>query len=40
MGELGPGAKGLNVTLNVQFVADIKSIASAVKATMPVMTAK
>jgi len=34
------GANGLNVTLDAQLVADIKSIASAVKAAVPAVAAK
>jgi hypothetical protein len=34
------GANGLNVTLDAQLVADIKSIASAVKGAAPVAAAK
>src|SRR5215831_9858097 len=34
------GANGLNVTLDAQLVADIKSVASAVKGAAPVAAAK
>ena len=34
------GANGLNVTLDAQLVADIKSIASVVKSAVPVAAAK
>jgi hypothetical protein len=34
------GANGLNVTLDAQLVADIKSIAPAVKSAVPVAAAK
>ena len=34
------GAKGLNVTLDAQLVADIKAIAPAVKGAVPVSVAK
>ena len=34
------GANGLNVILDAQLVADIKSIASAVKSAMPAVAAK
>src|SRR5215471_6829840 len=34
------GANGLNVTLDAQLVADIKSLASAVKGAVPVAAAK
>lgn len=37
---VGAGANGLNVTLDAQLIADIKSIASAVKGAVPVATAK
>ena len=34
------GANGLNVSLNAQLVADIKSVASVVKSAVPVAVAK
>jgi hypothetical protein len=34
------GASGLNITLDTQLIADIKSIASAVKGAVPVAAAK
>jgi hypothetical protein len=38
--ELLPGANGLNVTLDAQLVADIKSIAPAVKGAVPPVAAQ
>ena len=34
------GANGLNVTLDAQLVADVRSIASAVKGAAPITAAK
>jgi hypothetical protein len=38
--DTAAGASGLNVTLDAQIIADIKSIAAAVKSAVPVAAAK